>query len=461
MSSDQKSVGYMLSARDTVATLPWGGRKGVRVSLRGVLPEGLEAIELSEDIAPGHKVSLAEIKAGQPVIKYGLPIGKARSDISEGAHVHVHNVVSRLSPPDPAAQDNAERILRIRHEDLFDALHAIFVSAGATDAAARDVASHCVSAEARGVVTHGVRRVPALVTRLKAGGIDGTASPTIKQSGSVLLVDGHNGIGHHVARVAADALIEAARASGIAAALVRNSSHFGYAGYYATLMAKAGMVGVAVSNGQVLVGPSGARKAIFSNNPFALSAPVGHERTFEFDMATSVTSRARIAAAAEKGGRIPAGLALDREGRPTEDPAKALEGLLLPMGGDKGFGFIAALEILTGILPGGAYADQVVSKEASPDQPEGTSHYLMAIAPAAFGSDETFRTRMIDLEDRITHLPMLDGCSPARLPGARREAQAAQSARDGIPLERMTFNNLKALAEAAGCPLRLMPGDAA
>jgi LDH2 family malate/lactate/ureidoglycolate dehydrogenase len=85
----------------------------------------------------------------------------------------------------------------------------------------------------------------------------------------------------------------------------------------------------------------------------------------------------------------------------------------------------------------------------------------MAIAPAAFGSDETFRTRMIDLEDRITHVPMLDGCSPARLPGARREAQAAQSARDGIPLERMTFNNLKALAEAAGCPLRLMPGDAA
>lgn len=456
VSTGARAVGYVLSTADNVATLPWGGAKGQRIALRGTLPDGIDGIDLTEDIAPGHKVSLKAISAGEPVLKYGLPIGRARADIAPGSHAHVHNVVSRLSPQVDQPRDAERPAAHIRPGHLRDTLEAVLISAGASQEVARDVALHAVSAEARGVVTHGLRRVPPLVARLRAGGIDGTISPEIEQTGGIIRVNGRNGIGHHVARVAADAVIATARQTGLAAALVRDSSHFGYAGYYASLMAKAGMVGIAVSNGQVLVGPAGALRPIFSNNPVALSAPVGNDRLFEFDMATSVTSRARIAAAAEKGDPIAAGLALDRDGNPTVDAARALEGLLLPMGGAKGFGFIAALEVLTGILPGGAYADQVVSKEAAPDRPEGTSHFLMAISPAAYGDEEGFCARMADLENRLSRLPMSPGSDAARLPGARRAACEARTAQTGIPLEASTLASLQRLAEAAECALRLM-----
>ncbi len=450
LSRDQSNIGYVLDAADNVATLPWGGRVGEAVRLRGASSPGAQAPVMLNDIAPGHKVALSEILQEEPVLKYGSPIGFARHDIPAGSCVHIENVKSRFEPTETRITSAALVEATIWPDVLMQAVATVLQAAGAKPQAAKDAAQHCKSAEERGVSTHGIRRLPALVQRLRAGGIDGLISPQIERHGAVLCIDGFNGLGHHVSRVAADAVIETARETGVAVALVRNSSHFGYAGFYATHIAQAGMVGVAVSNGQVLVGPSGARRAIFSNNPFALAAPLGEDGFFEFDMATSVTSRARIMMAAETGAAIAPGMALDIEGRATTNAADALAGILLPLGGEKGFGFIAALEVLAGILPGGAYADQVVSKEAAPDRAEGTSHFLMAIAPAAFGNDETFRARLADLEHRVTNLPMAPGTGPARMPGARRAALAAECARSGIPLNRKSIEILHQLAGEAG-----------
>jgi LDH2 family malate/lactate/ureidoglycolate dehydrogenase len=115
---------------------------------------------------------------------------------------------------------------------------------------------------------------------------------------------------------------------------------------------------------------------------------------FEFDMATSVSSRANLVAAAKSGETIPAGWALDGEGNPTRDAAAALEGILLPFGGVKGFGFIAAIEMLTGVLSGGAYADTVASKEAEPALPEGTAHFMLAIDLESALGREAFQDRL-------------------------------------------------------------------
>lgn len=456
MSGDLTNIGFVLDPADNVATLPWGGRAGNAVRLRGTALSGVQALTISSDIAPGHKVSLTDISKGAAVLKYGLPIGIARLDIPAGALVHVDNVSSRFSLPEKANGKVADTMAVILSGALVKAVSAVLEAAGAAPEAAEDTARHLASAEERGVSTHGIRRLPALVTRLRAGGINGSASPLLQRHGALVSVDGLAGLGHHVARLATDSVIKTARETGVAVALVRNSSHFGYAGFYATLMARAGMVGIAVSNGQVLVGPPGACQAIFSNNPLALAAPIGSDGLFEFDMATSVTSRAHIAMAAETGAAIAPGIALDGHGRPTVDAADALAGILLPLGGEKGFGLIAALEVLTGVLPGGAYADQVVSKEAEPDHPEGTSHFLMAISPAVCGSEETFRERMSDLEQRVVNLPMAPGTAPARLPGSRRVALAKEAARAGLPLSKAALEVLKKLTSEAGVQLDLV-----
>ncbi len=456
MSEDLINTGFVLDPSDNVATLPWGGRAGVAIRLRGTTSSGGSALTLASEIAPGHKVSLTDISKGAAVLKYGLPIGFARLDIPAGALVHVNNVSSRFSAPENENDNAPDTMAVIQLDVLVQAISAVLEAAGAAPEPAEDTARHLTSAEQCGVSTHGIRRLPALVARLRAGGINGSASPLLQRHGALISVDGLAGLGHHVARIASDSIIETARETGVAVALVRNSSHFGYAGFYAKRMAQAGMVGIAVSNGQVLVGPPGARRAIFSNNPLALAAPVGSDGFFEFDMATSVTSRAHIAMAAETGAAIAPGIALDADGRPTVDAAAALTGILLPLGGEKGFGLIAALEVLAGVLPGGAYADQVVSKEAEPGHAEGTSHFLMAISPAVCGSEETFRERMSDLEQRVVNLPMAAGTAPARLPGSRRVALAKVAARTGLPLSKAALEVLTKLTGEAGVQLDLV-----
>lgn len=460
MSGTRQRIGFILDLADNVATLPWGGSAGDVVCLHGAKQAGKMSPVLRRDILPGHKFSLSDIPKGAPVVKYGLPIGFARRDIAIGACVHVDDVFSRFAPAEADKDSAIPAKAAIFSDRLVQTVSGVLSAAGASPEAARDAARHCASAEDRGISTHGIRRLPAMVKRLRAGGINGAASPDIDLNGAVFSVDGLAGLGHHVARVAADAVIEKARETGVAVALVRNSSHFGYAGYYAAQIAAAGMVGLAVSNGQVLVGPPGARRAIFSNNPVALAAPIGDEGLFEFDMATSVTSRARIAMAAESGASIAPGLALDSEGRATVNAADALAGILLPLGGNKGFGLIAALEVLAGVLPGGAYADQVVSKEAAPDRAEGTSHFLMAISPAACGGEARFRARMADLEERVSSLPMAAGAGSARLPGARRAAVAAERGRSGIPLDEASLAILRTLAGEADVDLKLAMEDA-
>src|SRR5690606_20388077 len=135
-------------------------------------------------------------------------------------------------------------------------------------------------------------------------------------------------------------------------------------------------------------------------------APIEEGAFFEFDMATSVTSRAKIAMAAERGEAIAEGMALDQSGSPTTDARAAMKGILLPLGGDKGLGFVSALELLTGVLPGGCYADQVESKEADAGAPEGTCHFLMAIDVDRALGREAFVARLRDMVARLRNLPM-------------------------------------------------------
>jgi LDH2 family malate/lactate/ureidoglycolate dehydrogenase len=267
----------------------------------------------------------------------------------------------------------------------------------------------------------------------------------------LLHVTGHNGIGHHIASVAARAASEAARKLGIAIALVKNSNHFGFAGYYATLIAGQGQIGIVSSNGQVCVAPEGATRAVLSNDPLAIAAPLPDPDAFlELDLATSATSRANIVEAARLRTLLPSGWAQDGFGNPTRDPAAALAGSLLAFGGNKGFGLLVALEALTGVLSGGAFADQVSSKEAALNAPEGTTHTLIAIdLEMALGLD-AYAQRLDQLVQKLKEQPMHARAPNVRYPGERRWRLRRERLREGIPLHHAEFEEAMRLAKDLG-----------
>jgi LDH2 family malate/lactate/ureidoglycolate dehydrogenase len=257
-----------------------------------------------------------------------------------------------------------------------------------------------------------------------------------------------------VATVAAKAVSDAARRFGIAAALVRNSNHFGFAGYYATMIAAERQLGIVTSNGQVCVAPEGATQPLLSNNPLAIAAPTGRNDAFlELDLATSITSRANIVEAAKSRTFLPSGWAQDREGQPTRDPKAALDGSLLAFGGPKGFALLLALETLTGVLSGGAYGEQVSSKEAAPEAPEGTVHMMIAIDLNKSIGTDAFSHRLDDLLQRLAGLPMKDGAPQARYPGERRWRLRRDRMRRGIPISAAELNDALGLARELGVDL--------
>jgi LDH2 family malate/lactate/ureidoglycolate dehydrogenase len=333
------------------------------------------------------------------------------------------------------------------HALVKDSVHA----AGASLEGAGSMANAVTEAHLRGVETHGLRRVRPYIARIRSGGVNATSQPQISTKSALLTVDGRNGIGHHVAAVAAKAVSDASCQFGIAIALVRNSNHFGFAGYYATLIAAQRQLAIVTSNGQVCVAPEGAKKPLLSNNPLAIAAPMQRPDAFlELDLATSVTSRANIVEAARSGTLLPPGLAQDADGNPTRDPAAALAGSLLAFGGGKGFGLLVAIEALTGVLCGGAFADLVSSKETAPNAAEETAHTMIAIdLDAALGA-KAYSARLGDLLQRLAALPVNPAAVGTRYPGERRWALRHQRLRDGVPLCEAEVADVTSLAKELG-----------
>lgn len=441
-----KSVrGILLAAKDDVAALldnaPTGSAVVITLSTSG---EVVDELTTRQEIPFGHKVAIHNIAEGAPIIRYSFPIGVATASIGEGEHVHSHNMRSLLSPAVTKPEKARERRPASWIRDL---VYRCIATAGADAEVAEAFADAIVEAHLRGVETHGLRRVRPYIARIRSGGVDAKKRPVIEQTQAILRVDGRNGIGHFVATAAAKAVSAAARQHGVAIALVRNSNHFGFAGYYATQIASQGQLGLVISNGQICVGPEGATSPFLSNNPLAIGAPTGQrDAFFELDLATSVTSRANVVEAARTNTQLPPGWAQDAQGRPTRSARAALAGSLFAFGGDKGFALLLALEAMTGVLGGGFYGDQVSSKEAAPNAPEGTSHTFIAIDLAMALGVDVYCARLDDLLRRLVALSKGPDAKTLRYPGERRWKLREQRLRDGVPLGEADLLDLIALA---------------
>ena len=313
-------------------------------------------------------------------------------------------------------------------DDATDRVAAFFARCGASGANARSAARALVAAEADGLAGHGLSRVPTYAGMLRSGKIDGRATPTAtRPRPGLLAVDAAHGFAYPAIDLAIEQLPAIARGQGLAAAAIRRSGHCGAAGLHVEALANLGLVALLFANTPEAIAPWGGRRAVFGTNPIAFAAPLAGRAPIVVDLALSKVARGRIVAAGQRAEPIPEGWALDREGRPTTDPAEALAGTMVAMGDAKGAALALMVEVMAACLVGASLSLEASSFLREDGPPPGTGQLLLALDPAGFGH-EGFGERMTRMAEAI------EGQDGARLPGARRLAMRARAEAAGLAI---------------------------
>ena len=319
----------------------------------------------------------------------------------------------------------------------------VLTSNGVSDKLAAVVTDVLLQADRRGVASHGFTRLTGYIERVRRGLLDANAEPEIVKDGeTIILMDGRNGFGA-VAGVQATQLA-AARASkyGMCWVTVRNSNHFGIAGYYAHMLAQRGLAGIVFSNASPAVAAYGGKRATLGTNPIAIAVPTGDDPII-LDMATTTVARGKIRRAKAEGRTIPPGLALDVDGNPTTDPEAALKGTLASLGGYKGYCLAVMIELLSGVVSGGRYLTEV----RQVTDLSGTAGPCFTIIAADIG-------RLIGLDeyarriDRFRSVLRQSGDENAEiyLPGEIENRRACEADKTGIALPTDVVEAIEALS---------------
>lgn len=331
--------------------------------------------------------------------------------------------------------------------ELHDLALRALQRAGASEMMARLTADALVNAEAQGLTSHGMARVPQYAMHLRNGRADGHAVATVvRATGGAVLVDAACGLAFPACALAVDEAIRRAREFGVAFAGVTNSHHFGVAAWHLQPVATAGMVGLACGNSPAAMPPAGGTRALFGTNPIAAVFPRRGDIPLTIDLSLSEAARGKIMVAAKEGRPIPLGWALDGNGQPTTDAAAALEGSMLAMGGTKGAMLALIVELLVTALTGAALGFEASSFFVAEGNRPRIGQAFLVIDPDALAGRDVYLERV---ETLIATMMDDEG---VRLPGTRRATQAEQSAAAGVEIAQSLADQLRALAGADRTP---------
>ena len=324
----------------------------------------------------------------------------------------------------------------------------IFRRAGMSDAHAAIVADVLVWADLRGIDGHGVSRISMYMRLIDDGDLDLKPTMTSKaESAALTRLDAGHAAGPIAMTSAMRLAIENARQAAIGVTLVRGTTHTAALGYYTSRAAQDGMAAIAFAASVPMMAYHGARALSLSTSPISIAVPGGTDGPVVLDMATSLVSKGRINQARKIGTPIPEGWALNTDGNPTTD-ARTAE-LLLPLGGAKGSGLSLMIEIITSVLLGNP-----ILAEALEQTPEGRRHkqnaLTIAIDVARFGDPASFAREVQRLVTDVKALPRLPGVEEIRVPGERGQRTFDARTRDGIPIPRPIYDELKGIADRLG-----------
>ena len=333
---------------------------------------------------------------------------------------------------------------------------ALFQSAGMPAPDAELTAEQLVTADLRGVESHGVVRIAIYLERLRCGVIEACPQMSVaRETRSTAVFDGGNGMGQVVGQRAMELAVAKALEHGEPAFVsVHNSNHFGAAAWFAEIAARQEMIGLAFTIGGINhMVPWGGAEAMLGNNPFAVAFPLRGQPPFVLDMACSVAARGKIIVAAKEGTSIPADWAVDRDGRPTTDAQAALEGFVAPVGGPKGYALTMTIGLLSTMLSGAFFGSEVTHMYDDLDNPQNIGHLFGALPIAAFENLDTYHARMRKAGADVRGVRRAAGVERIHLPGERESLLAAARRHDGLPLGIETWRELASLGTAAGVPI--------
>ncbi|KAF9695625.1 hypothetical protein EKO04_006408 [Ascochyta lentis] len=345
---------------------------------------------------------------------------------------------------------NTQDMLHVSAANARLFVERVLVGNGVSKDNAIIVAKCLIEADLRGVDTHGINRIPSYMARIREGVLDPAASPTLHRVTPVVAqVDGHNGFGFLAAHMGMAAAIDMAKEFGMGMVSVKHSNHFGMSAWVVQQALDAGMMSLVFTNSSPALPVWGGKSKLMGVSPIACGAPAGKGRPFIVDMAPSVAARGKIYKALRRGEKIPGDWALDKDGQQTQDPAKALEGVMLPMGGPKGSAIAIMMDVFSGVLSGSAFAGHVTNPY-DPSKPADVGHFLVAIKPDLFMSIEEFKERMDYLYQRVVGSDRMSGTDRIYFPGEIEDLNKQKRLRDGIPLVAAEVEALNKEAQQVG-----------
>jgi len=288
-----------------------------------------------------------------------------------------------------------------------------FKAAGIPEEDAKICADVLMESDRRGIESHGTNRFkPIYIDRINAGILNPVTNyEVLKETPTTLVADAHDGMGMVASHKAMTSVIEKAKKNGLAMAAVTNSSHYGIAGYWATMASKEGLLGITGTNARASIAPTFGVDNMMGTNPLTFAFPTDEEFPFCLDCATSIVQRGRIEYYARSGKSTPAGTVISQDGEAMTDSAAILKALtagtaaLAPLGGIgedlagyKGYGYAAVVEILSAALAGGLFMKDLTNKDEDGNKrPYHLGHFFIAIDPEAFMGLETFRKTTGDI----------------------------------------------------------------
>jgi LDH2 family malate/lactate/ureidoglycolate dehydrogenase len=339
---------------------------------------------------------------------------------------------------------------RVNHERLLDFCSAVYEKVGVPAADARFVADTLVQADLWGHQSHGVLRLGWYRDRILNKVMNPVTKPEfVVDAGAMALIDGHDGVGHVLTKLATQDAVKRAKAHGIGAVGVRMSNHFGTCMYYTMMGAREGCVMFLTTNGGPAMAPWGGMKKIVGTNPWSIAAPAGKRPPFVVDMAATGVARGKIYLARNKNLPSPLGWAINAAGAPTTDPQEAIDGIILPMAEHKGYAMAAMVDMLSGVLTGSGFLSAVHSPYKTAEK-SNCGHLMIALDIAKFQPLAEFNSRMEAFTAEIKSVPTAQGFNEVFYPGEIEANNDQRNRREGIEFPDDTIADLKRIAKEGG-----------
>lgn len=329
-------------------------------------------------------------------------------------------------------------------DELRTLVSAILESRGLSERDRGLVADSLVFANLRGTDSHGVMRMPHYVERVDMGSINPRPVMKVERTGpSTAVADGDHGFGHVTNWDAMGLAIEIAEESGVGFVGVNHSNHCGALSFFAHRATDAGLIGLVFTQTDSVVVPYGGRVAFCGTNPLCFGIPAASGPPVVLDMATSTVAAGHVYKARMENKPIPPTWALDVEGKPTTDPHKVA--YWTPAAGAKGYGMGVIIDILTGILSGGAFGPHIPVMYGQLDQKRNLCHLVGALDFRRFAGSGAFQDQVTAMVAELHAAPTSDGFERVLAPGEPEYLCSLERAKNGIPLDEKAWNELNAL----------------